>query len=109
MTATLVPTVTLARVELLKNAASPMLVIARLLVVLGMTTAPPGPVYLAMFREPSLLVVNIYWACAITGDNSDRSISKSCAAQAIDVRGFFIRNRFRRISYFNTSEVKGNN
>src|SRR5271163_3620601 len=39
MMATLVPTVTLVRLFILKNAASPMLVIGRPLVVLGMTTA----------------------------------------------------------------------
>ena len=91
MMATLVPTVTLVRLVFSKNAASPMLVIIDPLVVPGMTTAPPGPVYLAMLREPSLLVVKVYWACAITGGDRDRRSSKSLAAQAIlDVCNFFI-------------------
>src|SRR5271155_4125279 len=107
MVVMLVPTVTPVRVELLKKAASPMVVMGRPLAVLGMTTAPPGPGYCAMFREPSLLVVNVYGACAITGGARNRRSSKHFAAQAIfDVCGFFILHRFSMKSDFKTSEIK---
>src|SRR5208282_325242 len=94
MMATLVPTVTLARVDISKNAASPMLVIGSPLVISGMTTVPPGPVYWATFRVPSLLVVNVYCACASKDGASNRKINKCLAAQAIfDVCGFFMLPR----------------
>ena len=83
--ATFVPTVTLVRLVFSKNAASPMLVISRPLVVLGMTTAPPGPVYSDMFKEPSLLDVNVNWACDNTGGVSKRKRSNSFAAKHIFV------------------------
>ena len=52
--------VTLVRVVLFWNAAAATPVIARLLMVAGMTTAPPGPVYPVMISPPlpSAVVAN---------------------------------------------------
>ena len=52
---------TLARPLLNSNARAAMLVTGRALVVLGMVTAPPEPVYLVMVIVP-LLVVKVNWA-----------------------------------------------
>src|ERR1035441_8512248 len=52
-----------------------MLVTARPLIVLGIITAPPGPVYPVMVIAP-LLVVKVNWACTTAGSvTSDRSRS----------------------------------
>ena len=56
MLVTLLGIVTLARLVHDKNAKAPMLVTGRPLIVLGMVTAPPGPVYPVMVMLPLLVV-----------------------------------------------------
>src|SRR5665213_106964 len=46
-----------------------MLVTGRLLIVLGITTVPLGPLYPVMVIAP-LLVVNVNWACPTVGNNN---------------------------------------
>src|SRR5277367_3923956 len=60
-----------------------MLVTFKPLVVSGMTTAPPGPLYLEILRVPSLLVVKTNWACAISEENSKRRNNESLAGRPI--------------------------
>src|SRR6185436_9202339 len=55
MLVTLLGIVTLVRLGLLKNARNPMLVTDRPLIVSGMATAPPGPVYPVMMIVPLLV------------------------------------------------------
>ena len=54
MLVTLLAIVTLVRLVQSSNASSPMLVTGRPLIVLGMVTAPPGPLYPVMVIVPLL-------------------------------------------------------
>jgi len=63
------------------NAEFPILLTGRPLVMLGMVTAPPGPVYPVMVIAP-LLVVKLNWAFTTTGI-ARSSGDISMAAQAI--------------------------
>jgi hypothetical protein len=56
MLVTLLGIVTLVRLVQPENAQAPMVVTGRLLVVPGMVTAPPAPVYLVMVIVPLLVV-----------------------------------------------------
>jgi hypothetical protein len=56
-----------------------MLAIGRPLIVLGMVTAPPEPVYPEIVIVP-LLVVQVNWACPAAGSASNSS--SSLVAQA---------------------------
>jgi hypothetical protein len=59
MLVTLVPIVTLVRLEQPANASSPILVTGSTPMVLGMLAAPAGPAYAVMVMVP-LLTVNVY-------------------------------------------------
>src|ERR1035437_2680066 len=72
MRVTLLGIVTLVRLVHIQNAISPILVTGRPLVVLGMVTAPPGPVYLVMVIAP-LLVVYLNWAGTAAGSVNSNS------------------------------------
>jgi hypothetical protein len=61
--------VTLVRAAQERNASFPMVTTVRPLVVLGMITAPPEPVYDVMVIVP-LLVVKVNWASAANGKTS---------------------------------------
>ena len=76
--------VTPVRLAQNSNAESPILVIGSPLVVSGIVTAPPVPVYLVMVTVP-LLVVKSNWAC--TGVDSIKSSNRSSlVAQAAPKR-----------------------
>src|ERR1017187_6884950 len=81
MLVTLLGIVTLVRLVQLKNASPPMLVTGKPLVVSGMVTAPPGPVYPVMVIAP-LLVVQVNWACATAGSANSNSSGSSLLSQA---------------------------
>jgi len=66
MPVTLLRMVTLVRLEQERNAPSPTLATGRSLILSGMVTSPPGPVYPVMVMVP-LLVVKVNWACATAG------------------------------------------
>src|ERR1035438_6632036 len=76
MLVTLLGTTTLARLMQSEKAKLPMLVTDRPLMVVGMVTAPPGPVYPVMVIVP-LLVVKVNWACTTTGSASSSSRGSS--------------------------------
>src|ERR1017187_5728862 len=77
MLVTLSGIVTLDRRKEAANALFPMLVTGRPLVVLGMSTAPPEPVYPLMVIVP-LLVVRMNWPSTTTGSvNSNKSGSST--------------------------------
>ena len=74
---------TLVRLVLLENEPSPIAVTARPLVVLGITTTPPGPVYPVMVIAP-LLVVKVNWAWTTAGSiKSSSSASRWRDAAAV--------------------------
>jgi hypothetical protein len=50
--------------------------------MLGMITAPPGPVYPVMVIAP-LLVTNSNWACTTAGSGKSNSSGSSLVAQAV--------------------------
>ena len=56
MLVTLLGIVTLVRLVQKQNVIAPMLVTGRPLIVLGMATSPPEPVYPVMVIVPSLVV-----------------------------------------------------
>jgi hypothetical protein len=66
MLVTLLGIVTLVRLQQPENALTPMPVTDQPLVLLGIVTAPPGPVYPVMVIVP-LLVVQVNWACTTAG------------------------------------------
>jgi len=70
------------------NAALPMLVIGRPLVVLGMITILAVPVYLVIVSVLSGLVVYVYWACTTAGKASmaaNAENNPSCAILGIKI------------------------
>src|ERR1035441_8551989 len=81
MLVTLLGIMMLVRLRHEKNAQSPMLVTGRPLVVLGMVTSPPEPVYPAMVIVP-LLVVQVNWACTAAGKVKSSS-GTSLVVQAV--------------------------
>lgn len=82
----LLPIVMLVRLVQKKNAPLPMLVTGKLLVVSGIITAPPGPVYSWMFSEPSKLVVKRNWARSATGVATTARITQPI--QVLRIRDF---------------------
>jgi hypothetical protein len=89
MKVTVVLMITLVKLEQLMNAESAMLVTGRPLVVLGMITAPPEPVYPVMVIAP-LLVEKVNWACTAAGsinsNNSGSSLLKQISIAHSDSR-----------------------
>src|SRR5436190_6337603 len=83
MDMTLSGIVTLVRLVPKKNALLPMLATGRPVMVLGMITSPPAPVYPVMVRAPLLVV---YWnssACMAAGSaprsrSASRHIAMAC-------------------------------
>ena len=83
MLVTLPGIVMLVRVVLELNAEFPMLVTGRPLVVLGMVTSPPGPVYPVMVIAP-LLVTKVNWACTAGGRAHSSSGSRPMVQAALN-------------------------
>src|SRR3982751_302086 len=63
MFVTVLGIVTLSKVKHCQNAPLPIVVTGSPLIVEGIVTSPPGPVYFVMVIAP-LLVVKVNWACA---------------------------------------------
>jgi hypothetical protein len=73
---TLLGIVTLVRLVQYRNALSQMSVTGTPLIVLGIVTAPPGPVYPVMAIVPSQ-TMEVNWACTAIGSaNSSSSALK---------------------------------
>ena len=66
------------------NAELPILVTGQPLVVSGIATVPPGPVYLVIWIAP-LLVVKVNWPCATMGSITSRR-NCSCFMTLVGLR-----------------------
>ena len=74
--------VTLVRLLQKQKASNPMLMTGRPLIVSGMVTAPPGPVYLVMVIVP-LVIMQLNWASTTAGSANNNSSGSRGVVQAV--------------------------